>query len=286
MKKIVFLLLILMSACSKDEDIPKTSEVVLDNMTIPMVVIIGQSNADGNAPQNTEPEWLATNNNKIDNFLVWDKNNNYFASYQLGINTGSNNNQSLKFGFDIFFANSYLKNYNGYLLCLKHTLGNTAISEKGNTVNGRWTPNSLVIPNGERKLFDELKSKLEDINKYAQKHNIKILPIAILFHQGEADADDSERVKDYPSNLKLLVNATRELFENEKIPFINAEVIVRNNDNAYINSCFVNLEKTDLLFKCVKMKDHFTDIGDGIHYDAAAHEYMGNKMFEYYQSLK
>ena len=249
------------------------------------IIVIGQSNAAGYAPIETAPNWLKGNNYQTDDYYVWNRTKNIFQSYQLGVNVGTEINNDNHFGFDIFFAKLFTEKYNEQLYCIKQTLDSTPISEKGSPATGRWTPSLQLIPENERSMIRELNIKLENANKFAENNNITLTPIAILLHQGESDASEKVRLNDYQTNFKLFISYLRNSI-NDSIPIINGEIYYVNSNFKEVNSILHSYSELDINFMTVNMKNHQTSIGDNLHYDASAHEYLGNQMFEYYEILK
>lgn len=264
---------------------PGVPEEPGDPVVMPLIIVAGQSNADGEVPKHTAPEWLTNNDYKIDNYLVWNVYSKDFPPYQLGVNVGSNYYADDRFGFDPFFAKLYLENYGDKLICIKMTLGNTPISERLPSHEARWTPDASLIPTGERSMVGELEWRLTEAREYTTKNNIKLKPIAILFHQGEADSGIDERIADYEQNLTALVARIRGLVGVEDLPFICGEILTRNNGCVLINKTYPRIAEVDKNFRYVSMAEHQTHLGDWLHYDAAAQEYMGSEMFKYYQEI-
>lgn len=287
---ICFLLFFSLSSCIIDVPStihikPEVTNTKMDKV-VPCILVIGQSNASGRAPIETAPIWLKNNNYLIEKYSVWNKNTMSFQTFQLGVNVGSENNADTYFGFDVFFAQKYIENYQETLFCIKQTLGGVPISEKGSARPGRWNPNTEIIPKGERKMVDELSAKLVAATNYAKKQNSELRLIAILFHQGESDADDPYRLNDYDVNFRNLIKYLHSLTNNDTIPIIGGELLYNGVSYDKINEIFLSYSLTDPNFKLVNMKYHQTHVGDNLHYDSNAFSYMGGEMFDYYVDMK
>lgn len=283
---LMFLLLFIFSFLSCSQDNLSPPDQVIISGEYPLIIVLGQSNAEGLASKDAAPNWLADNNYILDDYIIWNKDYNYLSLYELGRNVGSNNNADSRFGFDIFFAKQYLNYYGGKLICLKHTLAATPISEKGDDYRvGRWQPNVSLIRPGERRLVEEFEQKLNNVRIYASKNNLILKPIAILYHQGESDATNQLRLADYKVNLTSLIICLRNILKIKEIPIINADIMYKNDNFKNINTIFRELNDTDPYLKTVDMSKHQQHLGDTIHYNANSFEYMGDKMFEYYQLL-
>ncbi|MDO5837122.1 MAG: sialate O-acetylesterase [Methanobacterium sp.] len=281
--KIILLFIIsFFSSCIPEE---RTEGGNLKN-DIPCIIVIGQSNAAGYAPQESSPFWLKHDDYMMKDYLVWNRYAKKFQPYRLGYNVGSEDNSDSHFGFDIFFAQNYIDKYEGTLLCIKQTLDGVPISEKGSSELARWNPISELIPRGERNMIQELKIKMKEADDYSLKNDFKLIPIAILLHQGEGDASEVVRLNDYEENFKKLIAYLRNEIISDTIPIINGEIFYINDNFKRINSIFHSYSQSDNKFMTVSMKEYQTSIGDNLHYDARAHEYLGKKMFEYFELMK
>jgi hypothetical protein len=290
-KFILTLILVVIYSCSNDNSQQTNLEepnVDKPNpqISVSFIIVVGQSNAEGYAPYNTAPLWLSSNNYELTNYSIWNKDKKIFQKYQLGLNVGSELNSDTRFGFDIFFAKRYIEEFKEPLLCIKQTLGGIPISEKGTAQIARWQADVNLIPKGERAMVLELAQKIIEAKDYAEKNNLKLRPIAILCLQGEADAKYNERIADYKNNFSALKSYLRNLIGDNKLPFINSEIFYRDNNYKKVNSIFKELNLDDPFFKTVNTSENQTSIGDNLHYDVSAFEFIGNKMFNYYLDLK
>lgn len=282
MKGLIILLIItFIISCSNDGSYssPKIEG------SLPVIIIVGQSNAEGYVPMEMAPEWLSSNNYKMDNYLMWNRNKLGFDTYILGTHVGSENNSDTRFGFDIFFAKKYIETYKSQLLAIKQTYPGIPISERGSQCVARWNPDVEKIPMGERRMVEELAKKISDAQLYALKNNVKLIPIAILYMQGEADAEETVRLNDFEENFKNLTYYLRNIAGVDNIPIINADIMYRNSNYKKINEIFHLIDKIDPFLKTVRMEQNQTSLGDNLHYNKDAFEYMGYKMFEYYQEM-
>lgn len=265
----------------------RAGKATIPSDVLPLILVFGQSNADGRVPQASAPSWLSSNSYRIDNLMMWDKTNNAFNPYQLGVNTGANSNNSTQFGFDIFFAKAWLDaNPGKKLYCIKHTLGGVPISEKGSNSgnnNARWQPKTELITAGQIAMVDGAVAKVQAALAYAKANRLKLMPIIILYHQGEGDADRANdgAVTDYPVNLANLMSYLRGLLQAPALPFVNGTVVNVNANYSAINNVYPILNNADPNMKTVDMSGNQTTI-DGLHYDATALQYMGQQMYNYY----
>ncbi|OJV86367.1 MAG: hypothetical protein BGO34_05120 [Bacteroidia bacterium 44-10] len=126
-------------------------------------------------------------------------------------------------------------------------------------------------------MIQELKIKMKKAEDYSLKNKFKLIPMAILFHQGEGDASEVVRLNDYEENFKKLIGFLRNEID-DTIPIINGEIFYINDNFKIINSIFHSYSKSDNKFMTVCMKENQTSIGDNLHYDVSAHEYMGKNV--------
>ena len=269
-------------------------EITVVNKKVFLIVVAGQSNADGRAPLNSLPSNVLEPGNKLENYMVWNKTNNSFQPYQLGANTGAENNADVRFGFDIFFAKAFIQaNPTVKLYCIKQTVGGVPITEKGFSDGRnrfyRWQPKTELIAPGDKSMCLELQEKYSKAKRYAIDNNIDLISIAVLYHQGEGDADRAKAggITDYAENLSNLKSWFRVLLSDGKLPFINGTIMHNYSpDYSLINDIFAGLCVSDKKMRTVDMSEHQTSLVDNLHYDASALQYMGTRMYDFYNDLK
>ena len=275
----------------------------LPNNVIPLIVIAGQSNADGRAPYNTasnweSTKWLADANYSVENYNMQKASAKTFETYNVltnngaGSNSGSDGSGDNKFSFDPFFAKKFIEVFNTPLYAVRETLGGIGIEDyvvragKKNT----WQPKIGYIENkysvtDVNYLILRLLEKINDIKEWCNNNNKILFPIAILWHQGEHDADAS-LITSFKENTSEVISFMRGIFQAPALPFINGFVQKDYNANyAKVNQIFLELNEIDDYMKTVDMAGHYTSIGDGLHYDGQSLAYMGEQMFNYYKQL-
>src|SRR5690554_3206045 len=82
---------------------------------VPLIIVLGQSNAQGYASIDTSPQWLKDDIYVMSDYFVWNNHLKSFDVYHMGINDGTEVDKNYNFGFDIFFAEEYTKKYNSPL---------------------------------------------------------------------------------------------------------------------------------------------------------------------------
>lgn len=253
----------------------------------PLVIVAGQSNADGRIIYTDAPSWLANNDYKINNYEVWDTASHTFQTYNVlgmtgngGATAGSDGTGENKYAFDAQFAHDWLQQYGGKLYLVRQTLGGIGIENQPTTGTRNWTwqPDIDNIVSGCNSMCVALMNKVLQAFDYAYQQGIMLVPICVLWHQGEADATAANVVK-YKQNLSNLIMWLRGLFLAPTLPFICGEVN-ENHDQYYaqVNDIFAELADADDYMDVVSMAGHYTTL-DGQHFDASAIEYMGNQMF-------
>ncbi|KAA6441450.1 sialate O-acetylesterase [Dyadobacter flavalbus] len=250
----------------------------------PMIIVAGQSGADGRIPVANAPAWLTSNNNKIDNYMMWNRTTNAFQSYQLGVNTGALNNTATTFAFDIYFAKAWLDaNPGKKLYAIRQSAGGVPISEKGvNTGNNnyRWQPKTELIVSGQLSMTNELVAKIAAVKQFCTNTRLRLYPLAVLFDQGEGDADRAGdgAVADYPVNLANLFSFFRGLFQAPALPIFHGTIVSGNTNYNAINTAINQVDSLDPFLKAIDMSSRQTFL-DGLHYDANASEFKGQQMY-------
>lgn len=255
----------------------------------PLIFVAGQSNADGRGDKVNAPQWLVNMNYKIDNYMMWNRIAGKFQAWELGVNTGSYENNKNQFGFDIFFAKKWLDaNPGKKIYAIKETEGGIPIGYQravDETRSACWSPEIEKIPNGENSMCKQMIERIHKAFAYAKQNGILLLPQCILWHQGEADMTDIRRPV-FKTNLELLLGWLRGIFGSPAMPIINGQisdfyVTTYPTDNA--NIVFSEINNIDSYFKTVSMTGQPTV--DGVHFTEAAYEYLGNAMYDYYKQF-
>ena len=252
---------------------------------LPLLIICGQSNSDGRAPEDTMPSGILNDSKELPGFKMWNWYTKGFHNYALEKNVGANNikgyvNNRYCFAYDVFFANKYIQD-NGELYAIKISKGATGI------YNGEWSPDGDC-----GNLANKLVENINEINEWAEKNNVEFYPLCVLYHQGEWDADTGH-ITEYKDSLTKLLSFIRGSICSSRIPVINGECsyIYANGLYTGINDVFAQIGLEDDCFKTVNMAEHQTFISSSIdglgnlHYDASALQYMGEQMYEIFKSM-
>lgn len=253
-----------------------------------LIIVAGQSNADGRANKSEAPQWLIDMNYKIENYMMWNPIAEQFQSWELGVNTGSEDNASNQFGFDIYFAKKYLEAYpTKKLYAIKQSVGGTPISPlraSGETRDYCWTPIPELITDGGISMCNQLLEKIKKVYLYASSNNIKLTPQTLLWHQGEADMTEI-RASYFEDNLKGLLSWMRGIWAAPALPIINGQISSYYDSEwqpTYsANKAFAALNSIDAYFKTVNMEGQAMQ-SDNVHFAAEGYEHMGYTMWDYY----
>jgi hypothetical protein len=225
---------------------------------------------------------------------MWNNSTKQFSTFSVTTNNGagtangSTATSNQTYSFDAYFAHSYLAQYGGQLYALKHTIGATPIHKMPTTgmVTASWNPNIKSFPSGCRPLLKELIDKLVSAREWASNNGIALLPIAILWHQGETDGDNND-YQYYKNDVANVWGYIRGCFGAQNIPILTG-YINEQYKAAYsqINDTLDSLALDDDYLKVVDMSDHFTGrTGDLVHYNESAISFMGETMFSNYNTL-
>ncbi len=249
-----------------------------------LIIVAGQSNADGRELKTAAPAWLVAMNYKIDNYMVWNRSANIFQSYELGVNTGAFVNNDTKFGFDIFFAKAWLDaNPTKKLYAIKQTAGGVPITHLGvnnGNNNYRWQPKTDLIATGQLSMVNELAAKITAVKSFAVTTRLRLTPVAVLYHQGEGDADRvaDGGVTDYPANLANLISAIRGMMQAPALPWLTATLHPVNANYIAVSSAITQLDGLDPNMKAVNMSGNTQTI-DGLHFSVPALTLIGQTMY-------
>ena len=264
-----------------------------DNV-LPFVLIVGQSNADGRCTTSDAPSWLSSAGYAIEGYKMWNDSTKQFSTFSVTTNNGagtangSTSTSNQTYSFDAYFAHAYLAQYGGQLYALKHTIGATPIHRMptSGTVKASWTPDIKAFPSGCRPLLAELVGKLKSAREWATANGKQLFPIAILWHQGETDADNND-FQYYKADLENVLGYLRGCFGAQTIPILSGYINEQYSASySQINDILDTIATEDEYYKVVDMTGHFTGrTGDLVHYDESAISYMGSQMFTDYQTL-
>jgi len=111
---------------------------------------------------------------------------------------------------------------------------------------------------------------------------------AILWHQGESDANEKD-VVNYQKSLTHLFKMIRDEAADVTLPIITGGIGLFKKDTTYqhiINKEMENIRLADKNIHIIQTDD-FTDKGDKLHFDSGSQRLMGERMADaFFQSIK
>ena len=276
---------------------------MLPDNVVPLIIIAGQSNADGRAPYATAEnwegtEWLAEAEYQVQDYYMWDSAKSGFETYNVltnngaGTDEGSDGSGKNNYAFDPFFAKAFIDHYGKPIYAIRQTLGGVGIYDTVKRPSPLYSTWNAKIGYFEKQgvenvnyLLLNLISKIKDAQDWAAKNNKILLPVAILWHQGEHDAN-ATAISQYKENLSEVISFMRGIFHAPALPFICGYISDSYNEYCpQINAVFEEMAEEDTYMKVVDMEGHYTFKDTNLHYDGQALAYMGEQMFDYYLQL-
>lgn len=259
-----------------------------ENNIIPLFIVAGQSNAVGAETQDHSPEWLVRG--KLENYNMWNPQQHAFSTYNIiGNNGGENGGTSGNFGFDIYFAKKWLDTYGTPIYACKVANGGTAIGYKQG-VSHCWNADiAMLQKNNCTSLCEVFINRIQDIFEWGIQNNKIIVPIAILWLQGETDAVYGFQ-NDYQTNLSAVFSLLRGCLGSNTIPIINAPIEKKSeSERATINAAYTAMNNLDKNFFTVNTDDfidgtHYNYRGFDYHFLAEGYKEIGERMFTIYKN--
>ena len=264
----------------------------------------GQSNMDGYGHNFELPDSL---NQIIENAMIFDGNRNNEGSPDGGIGiwspvqpghghgfktNGKTNKLSERFGPELSFANTLVKN-NNKVAIIKYSFGGTALFQGAGY--GNWDPGQDGINHYDNALAT-IKNAYE-INDINDDGIMDILiPSGIIWMQGESDAEHSQESADeYLKNLIHLMNLIRAAMRTDDLPVVIGKINDSHmyEDGAptqpYISTVHLAQEaytKADSCAVYVKDTETYKFSEDAWHYDSDGFIQMGQAFAKAVIALK
>lgn len=277
--------------------------VATDDSVIPFILIAGQSNAVGAAPANTVPISYKDGNYSINDYYIWNPDKKTFATFNFKNNNGMSGGNSWKFGFDPFFAESYINYYGKPIYGVKVAQGGTAIGLKDG-VSFCWNADIKMVEDaGVTSMCRRLLTTISDIKTWARDNNKVLMPLAVLWLQGETDAVYGFQ-KDYQSNCSEVFSFIRGALGCPSLPIINSPIELNTIENrTTINNAFTAMNGIDDYFKTIDISDFeqgestekptyemsqnydFNYRGWDYHFLTRGYQRIGQRMFNIFKEL-
>lgn len=264
---LVLLISILFFACSKKIAVerttyfPKRTEALIEKsnkQNVWIFILAGQSNMAGRGqvePQDTIPNKRILSINK-DGQLVFAKEPlHWYEPERTGLDCGYS------------FGKTIIKHTPDSIsvLIIPTAIGGSSISQ--------WLGDSLYR---NVKLFSNFLSKVELAKQYG-------IVKAILWHQGESDANDRD-IPLYKERLQILFTKFRSAIGNDNLPVLMGELGSFSKDKEHfslINESIHNYSATDRNSSVILTAD-LKHKGDSLHFNSAGQRTMGKRFAEAY----
>ena len=277
--------------------------VATDENVIPFILIAGQSNAVGAAPTDTVPISYKDGNYSINDYYIWNPDKKTFATFNFKNNNGMSGGNSWKFGFDPFFAESYINYYGKPIYGVKVAQGGTAIGLKDG-VSFCWNADIKMVEDaGVTSMCRQLLNTISDIKTWARDYNKVLMPLAVLWLQGETDAVYGFQ-EDYQSNCSEVFSFIRGALGCPSLPIINSPIELNTiASRITINNAFSTMNGLDDYFKTIDISDFeqgestekptyemsqnydFNYRGWDYHFLTRGYQRIGQRMFNIFKEL-
>jgi hypothetical protein len=226
------------------------------------ILCAGQSNAQGRVPRAQLPDYVTLPmencrfcNNAAGNFVSL--SDGYFVSDQ--------------WAFDLITYHHLAQNQAFYVI--KHAEGGTSIDPTGAT-DHHWTPFYETLDSQSQSLLRTFEDK---IRACREKGDFDIR--AMLWHQGEGDADSEIASAKYYYNLRSMIAYIRGVVGDTRLPFICGTVPHASASyNATVEAALEQLAQEDPYFYLIDLND--AAMLDSWHFDAAWSEYFGKCAYD------
>jgi hypothetical protein len=132
------------------------------------------------------------------------------------------------------------------------------MNAKGGTKIVQWLPGSELYLSAIKRTHDAL------------KHGVLK---GVIWHQGEADCDPI-RVNMYLGRLEIIINALREEFDNETLPFVAGQLF--ENESRHVFNQMI-LQLPDFIINTGVAISDGTSVSDGTHFDSKSAIILGDR---------
>lgn len=268
----------------------RASSLVSFNNENPFFFNFGQSNTDRRVAYVDAPQWFKDLNGKIANYMIWNRDNKKFQSYESGVCTGSSTINDTRWGYDIIFVKAYLDaNPTKKIYSFSRSIGGTPIY---NIPNGAasWNPKTETITAGKIALCESVVTELIEMISYCSLNDIKLNAQFISISQGESDADlGNVGINAFLQNRKNLISFFRGLLMTPNLPVINLQLKESGANSRYveINNHLATISTEDSNHFIIQGMQSFNVLADGYnaHWDGVAMTYVGGEIYSKYLAL-
>jgi hypothetical protein len=230
------------------------------------ILCAGQSNAQGRVPRDQLPSYVSLPmenchycNNTSGNFA--DLGDQYFVSNQ--------------WAFDLITYYNMTQVANEEIYAIKYAMGGTSIDPTGAT-EYHWTPFYEELDSVSNSLLRTFETMIRAcMEKSGSEFDIR----AMLWHQGEGDADSVTASAKYYYNLRSMIAYIRGVVGNDQLPFICGTVPHASASyDVTIEAALQQLSEEDPNFYLVDLSNAV--MLDSWHFNAAWSEYFGKCAYD------
>lgn len=244
---------------------------------VPVILVAGQSNADGRVPIADLPEEL-----KIYKYCQWSYGSGNYetadGSFSLFSPRVAKPKMEASWGFDAVVYKKLEKLWKRPFYVIKQTMGGTAIdtSCKQSTNGWFWSVDAK-----EKSLLKAFEQQIDDcLPNLPKNYDIKCL----IWHQGESDQKTADR---YYDNLKAVVAHLRQhlVEKTGNKRYASSPVICgtfakgSRQGSPQVAEAFYRLQSEDANFHVVDASDLSLQ-RDQLHFDAKGAMILGERVFE------
>lgn len=281
MKKILFILLFPLAACSQIKTqnsvtITVTNSSPVDTNVVDVFIVAGQSNADGRVGDFTLVDFR-NGNGEVPGVFMWERVAFRFnlMKFNDAYRSGSNALNHNLWAFDVFTLRMMQQNLNRNIYVVKRTVGGTALIPTHAQGSWHYNYDSITVAG---KLLQQLEiqfdSAVANITRSGKTPKVR----AFLWHQGESDTGDPNN---YQARLTGLIAKVREFTNTPNLKcFIGTVPAVSAAYNATIRQAKLNIQAADANVFVIDLND--LTLLDAFHFDANSAKTAG---IRYYNKL-
>lgn len=225
----------------------------------PLIIVAGQSNAEGRVPVADLPE----------EYVLSEPDSNvhvYNGSGFSNLSTGYFSQSRWAFDFITWHYISQVKE----CYVVKHAKGATRLNAHTGGSDEAWSADFEILGTS---LLRQLENKIRNAKTLSDDINIR----AILWHQGEGDFNWGDEQK-YYINLKKLIAYLRGVCGDARLPFISGTIShLSGQYSKVVEEAQLRVASEDKYVTYIDMSG--ATLLDEYHFDATSSEYLGKMMY-------
>lgn len=243
--------------------------------TVNVILVAGQSNADGRAPIDTGPAWIQSGIvpgiSAFDGSELRPYDLSDIGSQGNGTAWVSGSNSLNKFGFADITCYELGRVLPRLVVC-RVTQG-ASILAATSLASGSWNADYNAIPEGTPKLLQDLETKIAQLKDWAAVAKLNLNFVGLLWHQGEAD--DNSHATAYEENLRQLISSVRS-FTRADLPIVSGTIPAESaRYNATIRDAMLDTAST-VPGVTYRNNNGIGLLGDDLHFNAQGSVDFGN----------